>query len=144
MSFYNNYVAMCNNIGKSPSAVATEIGIQKSTVSRWSKGSTPNHATAMKVASYFDVPVYMLTGEATPKDMVQLLLQAEEDKEKRPPEMVSVVDASHPYKGPAIDVKLSGSAGDFLDELLELAKSVPDDKAELVLRVLRSIVSDEK
>ena len=59
--FFNNYLRFCNAIGKTPSAVATEIGLQKSTVSRWSKGSTPNHATVVKVADYFNVPVYALT-----------------------------------------------------------------------------------
>ena len=62
--FYNNYVRLCNTIGKTPSAVATEIGIQKSTVSRWSKGTTPNHATVMKVADYFGVSIESLLGEA--------------------------------------------------------------------------------
>ena len=62
--FYNNYVRLCNSVGKTPSAVATEIGIQKSTVTRWSKGTTPNHATAMKVADYFGVSVERLLGAA--------------------------------------------------------------------------------
>jgi transcriptional regulator with XRE-family HTH domain len=61
--FYDNYVRLCNSVGKTPSAVATEIGIQKSTVSRWSKGSAPNYATAMKVADYFGVPIDPLFNE---------------------------------------------------------------------------------
>ncbi len=61
--FYDNYVRLCNSVNKSPSAVAMEIGIAKPTVSRWKTGSKPNHATALKVADYFGVPVSELTGE---------------------------------------------------------------------------------
>ena len=61
--FYDNYVRLCNSVNKSPSAVAMEIGIAKPTVSRWKTGSKPNHATALKVADYFGVPVSELTCE---------------------------------------------------------------------------------
>ena len=61
--FYDNYVRLCNSVNKSPSAVAMEIGIAKPTVSMWKTGSKPNHATALKVADYFGVPVSELTGE---------------------------------------------------------------------------------
>lgn len=60
--FYDNYVRLCNSIGKTPSAVALEIGIAKPTVSRWKGGSKPNHATVLKVADYFGVPVSELIG----------------------------------------------------------------------------------
>lgn len=55
--FYNNYVRLCNEARKSPSAVALEIGIAKPTVSRWKTGSKPNHATLLKVADYFGVTI---------------------------------------------------------------------------------------
>lgn len=61
--FYDNYVRLCNSVNKSPSAVAMEIGIAKPTVSRWKTGSKPNHATALKVADYFGVPISELTEE---------------------------------------------------------------------------------
>ena len=65
--FYDNYVRLCNSVHKSPSAVAIEIGIAKPTVSRWKSGSTPNHATAVKVADYFGVSVSELTAEKKEK-----------------------------------------------------------------------------
>lgn len=61
--FYDNYVRLCNSIGKTPSAVALEIGIAKPTVSRWKSGSKPNHATVLKVADYFGVSVSDLLDE---------------------------------------------------------------------------------
>lgn len=61
MLFYENYVRLCNSVGKTPSAVALEIGIAKPTVTRWKNGSTPNSATLYKVADYFGVSVEELT-----------------------------------------------------------------------------------
>lgn len=63
MSFYTNYVRLCNQMGSSPSGVALKIGIEKSSVSRWAKGSTPRYSTLVKLADYFGVTVRELTGD---------------------------------------------------------------------------------
>jgi DNA-binding XRE family transcriptional regulator len=56
--FYNNYVCQCNNVGKSPSAVALEIGLSKTAVNGWKTGrSTPTDATAQRIADYFGIAV---------------------------------------------------------------------------------------
>jgi len=55
--FYDNFVKLCNSVNKSPSAVVLEIGLQKSTVTRWKKGSMPTDATAQKIADYFGISV---------------------------------------------------------------------------------------
>jgi len=60
--FYDNFVKLCNSIDKSPSAVALEIGVQKSTVTRWKNGSMPTDATAQKIADYFGVSMDQLLG----------------------------------------------------------------------------------
>lgn len=61
--FYLNFVRLCNGIAKSPSAVAEEMGFQRSVVTRWSKGSVPRKATIEKIADYFGVSSAELTGE---------------------------------------------------------------------------------
>lgn len=61
--FYLNFVRLCNGIAKSPSAVAEEMGFQRSVVTRWSKGSVPRKATIEKIADYFGVSAAELTGE---------------------------------------------------------------------------------
>lgn len=61
--FYINYVALCNKIGKSPSAVAEELGFMRSVVTRWSKGTIPRQATLQKVADYFGVSIEYLLGK---------------------------------------------------------------------------------
>lgn len=88
--FYINYVALCNKIGKSPSAVAEELGFMRSVVTRWSKGTIPRQATLQKVADYFGVSVeYLLGKEKQPaifgelsdeeKAMLDLFRQAGDD-----------------------------------------------------------------
>lgn len=62
--FYDNFIKLCNSIGKSPSSVAKDIGIEKSTVSRWKKGATPTDATVEKVASYFGISSAAVIGAA--------------------------------------------------------------------------------
>lgn len=53
MNFYDKYVRRCNDIGKSPSAVAIEAGTTKTSVNRWKNGSLPSDATLLKLADYF-------------------------------------------------------------------------------------------
>lgn len=61
--FYLNFVRLCNKIGKSPSAVAEEMGFQRSVVTRWSNGSVPRKTTIEKIATFFNVSSEELTGE---------------------------------------------------------------------------------
>ena len=64
--FYDNYIRLCNGIGKSPSAVAEEIGLKKATVTGWKRGSMPTDATVRKLADYFGVAPEDLTGSTGP------------------------------------------------------------------------------
>lgn len=63
MNFYNKFMNLCNEIGKKPSAVAEEIGLSKSLVTRWKNGGGVTDATAAKIAAYFDVELIDLIGE---------------------------------------------------------------------------------
>jgi transcriptional regulator with XRE-family HTH domain len=64
VNFYENFVWMCNGVGKTPSKVAREVGVSKSIVSRWKNGGGVTDATASKLASYFNVPLDVMKGEA--------------------------------------------------------------------------------
>lgn len=55
--FYDEYIKLCNQIGRSPSAVAETLGFQKSAVTRWKQGSTPTDNNKRKIAEFFGVPV---------------------------------------------------------------------------------------
>lgn len=77
MSFYQSYLKLCNSIGKSPTAVATSIGISRTSVNRWKNGSTPTDANILAIAEYFCVsPAYF------------------EDKNEQP-EIVGVLDSKY-------------------------------------------------
>ena len=53
--FYDNFVNLCNKINKAPSAVAVEMGFQKSVVTRWKKNnSTPTDANLARIVDYFN------------------------------------------------------------------------------------------
>lgn len=66
MNFYQNYVRLCNQLGKSPSRVAIEIGSSKAAVNRWKNGSMPTDATLQKLVEHFGVSINELTGEYMP------------------------------------------------------------------------------
>lgn len=55
---YENFLKLCDSVGKTPSAVALELGIAKSTVSHWkNRKNGMTAATALKVANYFGITV---------------------------------------------------------------------------------------
>lgn len=68
--FYDKYRQLCDSVGKSPSAVAVEIGISKGTVSTWKNlGRTPQTAQLRKIADYFSVSLdYLLDETDDPYD----------------------------------------------------------------------------
>lgn len=61
--FYDVYVNLCQGIGKKPSTVAEQLGINKSTVTNWKKfGYTPRGDVLQRIADFFDVSVDDLLG----------------------------------------------------------------------------------
>ena len=62
--FYDNFVRLCNRVNKSPSSVATEIGLSRASVNGWKNGKKPTDATTIKLADYFGVSVDELIGNA--------------------------------------------------------------------------------
>ena len=63
--FWDKYFALCSKIGKSPNAVAKEIGISSGTLTGWKKhNKVPLDMTIKKVADYFCVPVSYFSEEA--------------------------------------------------------------------------------
>lgn len=70
---YDNFLKLCNDIGKTPSAAALDMGLSKTTVNRWKNGGGVTDATALKIANYFGITVEELkTGikkePSVPKD----------------------------------------------------------------------------
>ena len=62
--FYDRYIELCAQIGKSPTAVALEIGLSKATPTKWKKsGGTPQGENLKKIAAYFGITESELLGE---------------------------------------------------------------------------------
>lgn len=63
--FWDNFVLLCDRVGKSPNAVAAEIGFKSTgTVTGWKDGKIPYERNLKKIADYFGVTVdYLLNGE---------------------------------------------------------------------------------
>lgn len=57
MTFYDKFLRLCVAFDKAPSKVAQDIGISKSTVTRWKNGGGITDPIALKLADYFDIPV---------------------------------------------------------------------------------------
>lgn len=65
MCIYDRYLALCNSINKSPTAVAQEAGISKSLPTKWKNNpdAVPNGTVLKKIAKYFDVPIDFIYSE---------------------------------------------------------------------------------
>lgn len=67
--FYDNFVALCASVDKTPAYVGRELGIDKSTISCWKARKTkPSDVNAKKIADYFGVTVEELMGKGIKKE----------------------------------------------------------------------------
>lgn len=65
--FWENFVNLCNSVGKSPNGIAKDINVSSGAITSWKKGKVPHHSTLLKIANYFNVSVdYLLTGIKEP------------------------------------------------------------------------------
>lgn len=111
--FYDNYIQLCNNINKSPSAVAEEIGFKKSAVTSWKNGRTPTDANARKIAEYFGITFSELMGKKravlnsdTVSEEAHLVALAYDQADEKSRAMVRLalnLDAAEPTASPASD-----------------------------------------
>lgn len=111
-NLYKTIVELCEKKGIKGAKMCTDTGISKGLLTDLKMGRRTgvSAVTAQKIASYFGVSVGYLLGEE----------EKEEQKEK-----------------PTVnDDELSES----IKKLVDFAKSVPEDKVELVLKVMQSIV----
>ena len=62
MDFYEKYLYLCQETGRSPSYVANAIGLNNSSVTGWKHGSQPKAETVKRLSEYFGVSVDYLIG----------------------------------------------------------------------------------
>lgn len=127
--FWNNFVSLCNNSGKSPNAVAKELSLSSGSVTSWKNGRVPHHSTLLKIAAFFNVTVDYLIGEASfsaptpklePKAGTAFFLTAQEAK-------VLTAYRSQPEMQPAVD-KLLGVTMDGYVTVYAAANSESNHK----------------
>jgi transcriptional regulator with XRE-family HTH domain len=58
--FYNTYLRLCEEKGKSVTTACREMGISANAPKQWEEGSMPRIATLKKMAEYFGVPLAVL------------------------------------------------------------------------------------
>ena len=81
--FYDNFVALCASVNKTPAYVGRELGIDKSTISCWKARKTkPSDVNAKKIADYFGVTVEELMGKGIKKDPIPKDGAVSEPKQK--------------------------------------------------------------
>lgn len=68
MPFYENFVSLCNSIHKAPTAAVIDIGLERSSVTRWKRGGQPSDATLRRVADYFGTTVEELLRDQRPAE----------------------------------------------------------------------------
>lgn len=61
--FYDNYVRLCAQKGKSLSHVAEAVGLSRTSPNGWKNGKYPSEVNLQKLADYFGVTVAYLKGE---------------------------------------------------------------------------------
>ena len=119
MKFYENYLRLCNQAGKRPTALAEELGMARASASRWARGSMPSFANLVKIADYFGVSVGELVG-ATPENVSA---------------MAKLLNVSEALLGTITTAK-EDTTGKYetsnnLEEALELLRSTPGRRALL-------------
>lgn len=88
-TFYTNYISLCAQKKKSPSGVAEEIGLSRTSPNGWKKGKAPSDVNAQKIADYFGVPVSELYA-----DKKETPTLSEEDERKNIMELLDDLSAA--------------------------------------------------
>ena len=135
MSFYSNFLSMCNSIGKTPSKVVTEVGLKKSAVTRWKAGGNPTDATTQKIADYFGVSVDYLLGNETEKAPT-LTKKDERDIERRLSAMIADLN------GPTDGLMFDGEPID--DETRQLLEMSLRNQLEISKRIAKQKFTPKK
>lgn len=81
--FWNKFVLQCNNIGKSPNAVCSDLGYSRAIATKWKSGAIPRDTTLKKIADYFNVPVSYFS-EQDPLEPKDELTEYLEELKNRP------------------------------------------------------------
>ena len=113
--FYDKFAYLCKKRGISVSAAAVEAGLSKSLVTKWktNRVEVPSPDVLKKLSGYFGMPVSELLGEEKGEDI----------KKEQPTEFDGLSEKRK--------------------ALIQFAMSVPEDKAEMILQVMKTILKND-
>lgn len=116
-TLYERISALCKSKGVSGSKMCLDLGLSKSTMSGLKSGrvKTVSVPTAQKIAGYFGITVDELYGA-----------DAKEEPETKKEQPTN-----------------NGGLSEKRKALMQFVMDVPEDKAEMILRVMKSILQDE-
>lgn len=144
MEFWNNFLELCNNVGKSPNAVAKEIGVSSATITAWKSKPerVPQDRMLLKISEYFDIPTEQLLSKNAPKpgDLLGAHIHNKGGFLKQRPKRTVQ---------PIYIVKKENALGEMIlteseNMLLELFRSLPPDKQELVTQTVKAFADSQK
>ena len=141
MYFYSNFVHLCNQIGKTPSRVAEELGISKSAVSRWKSGGGVTDSLALKLADYFGVTIEQLLQQNQSNQSISasnnsvVLSGNVGDNNVNTPKQASLEELPYPFNGKALIYDLS----DQEQEMLRIFRMMPMRKKHAALNSFYAI-----
>lgn len=118
--FYDVYLALCQRIGKKPTVVAAELGINKSNVSNWkNNGYTPRGEALQRMADYFHVTTdYLLGQKQTPYSSPAIIMGFGGERQ------IMIPDKKKSDKYCALLELLDGLSDDQIGILIQVAQSM--------------------
>ena len=125
MEFWKNFLKYCNKIGKSPNAIAKELGIASGSVTAWKNGTIPHATTLNKIADYFSISVACLLGYENEKEKNSANTEFSEKDimlveayHKSEPVIQSTVDKLLGIEEKTYTVKIAARDGSFQERVL--------------------------
>lgn len=115
-TLYENIISLCDERGIKGGKMCTDIGMSKGILTDLKMGRQTgiSAANAQKIASYFGVSVGCLLGEEDCNEGIK-------------------------KEHPTDDL---GEMSEKKKALMEFAMSIPDDKADMILQVMKTILKD--
>lgn len=124
MNFYESFLKQCNRINRSPSRVALDIGLSKTSVNKWKHGGLPKDATLQKLADYFQVDIQTLLGDVPVKEFMERKEPAIEIAE----EINEEISIDRLAKCADIVTMLSTTSDENIDLVLALVKKITGEQ----------------
>lgn len=131
--FFRTYKELCEKVGKSPNAVAKELGISSGSVTAWKQGRTPKYETIEKIATFFstDIEDFFLSNQPRTDEEV------EQDN--------IFWDGYLLGKGLAEEEKPAPTNGDGLSEedkrIIELLHQLTPENRERIVEIIKALAS---